>query len=318
VLKTTTNIPKAVTSANPQKKAAFLLSIKKNWRLHLMLLPGVLLALIFKYAPMPGIVMAFQDYKPWDGILGSTWVGWDNFKLMFTLEDSVQVVINTLIIAGAKIIAGILIPVMFAILLNELRHMALKRTIQTFVYLPHFMSWVILGGILLDLLSTKGIVNQFLGLVGIDPIMFLGEGNWFRFTLIVSDQWKEFGFSAIIFLAALSGISPSLYEAAEMDGASRFKQTIHITLPGLLPTVIVVMTLSLGNMLNANFDQVYNLVNSLVMEKGDILDTYVYRLFSQGNFSFSTTVGLFKSAVGFVLIAFAYYSAKKWANYRIF
>ncbi|MFA9559234.1 ABC transporter permease [Evansella sp. AB-rgal1] len=283
-----------------------------------MLLPGVILALIFHYAPMPGIIIAFQDYKPWTGMFNSEWIGWHNFKLLFTMDNSVQVIYNTLLISSLKILFGILVPVSFAILLNEIRQMALKRSIQTMVYLPHFMSWVILGGILLDILSLEGISNQFLSFIGIEPIMFLGEGNWFRFTLIASDQWKEFGFSAIIFLAALAGINPSLYEAAEMDGATRLKQTMYITLPGILPTVIVVMTLSLGNMLNANFDQVFNLITPLVMREGDIIDTYVYRTFTNGNFSFATAVGLFKSVVGFVLIAFAYYSAGRWANYRIF
>ncbi|RXZ83718.1 sugar ABC transporter permease [Paenibacillaceae bacterium] len=292
--------------------------LRKTWRLHLMLLPAVIVAIVFSYAPMPGIVMAFQNFKPWLGIGGSEWVGLDNFRLMFAMRDSRQVIWNTLLISALKIVFGLVIPVTFAILLNEIRNMLVKRSIQTMVYLPHFMSWIILGGILLDLLSLEGIVNRLLGWLSIEPIMFLGDGTWFRITVIVSDMWKEFGFSAIVFLAALSGINPTLYEAAEIDGASRLKQTIHVTLPSMLPIIVVVFTLSLGNMLNANFDQIYNLINALVLDKGDIIDTYVYRSFQEGQYSLATTVGLFKSVVGFILIGGGYYVAYRWANYRIF
>ncbi|WP_223869787.1 ABC transporter permease [Paenibacillus sabuli] len=283
-----------------------------------MLLPAVIIALIFKYAPMPGIIMAFQDFKPWLGIDGSSWVGWANYELIFTLSDARQVIVNTLLISALKIVFGLAVPVVFALLLNEIRHMGVKRSVQTLVYLPHFMSWVILGGILLDLLSLEGIVNQFIGWVGLPQVMFLGDGGWFRFTVVVSDLWKEFGFSAIVFLAALSGINPALYEAAEIDGAGRMKQTIYVTLPSLLPIMIVVFTLSLGNMLNANFDQIYNLINPLVLSQGDIIDTYVYRAFQEGQYSLATAVGVFKSLVGFILIGGGYYIAYRWANYRIF
>lgn len=289
-----------------------------TWRLHLMLLPAILVALIFKYAPMPGIIMAFQDFKPWLGISGSSWIGWDNFNLMFSMHDSVQVIWNTITISVLKIIFGLVIPVTFALLLNEVRNIGLKRSIQTLVYLPHFMSWVILGGILLDLLSLEGILNRLITSLHWEPIMFLGDGNWFRATVIISDLWKEFGFSAIVFLAALSGINPALYEAAEIDGAGRYQQTLYITLPSLLPIIIVVFTLSLGNVLNANFDQIFNLINPLVLEKGDIIDTYVYRTFQGGQYSLATAVGIFKSLVGFVLISGGYYFAYRVANYRIF
>ena len=306
--------PAAPPQASTTRKKLF----GTTWQFHLMLLPAVLVALIFKYAPMPGIIIAFQEFKPWLGMSRSPWVGMDNFRFIFEMHDSQQVIWNTLLISGLKIIFGLVVPVIFALLLNEIRLMALKRSIQTLVYLPHFMSWVILGGILLDLLSLEGMVNRVLSWLSIDPIMFLGEGNWFRISVIVSDLWKEFGFSAIVFLAALSGINPSLYEAAEIDGAGRMKQTIHITLPSMLPIIVVVFTLSLGNMLNANFDQIYNLINSLVLEKGDIIDTYVYRSFQSGQYSLATAVGLFKSVIGFILIGGGYYAAQKWAIYRIF
>lgn len=291
---------------------------RKTWRLHLMLLPAFLAALVFKYAPMPGIIMAFQNFKPWLGITGSAWVGWDNFRMIFTMHGSVQVILNTLLISVLKIVFGLLVPVAFALLLNEFRNMALKRTVQTFVYLPHFMSWVILSGILLDVLSLDGIVNRLLTFLHLEPVMFLGDGNWFRVTVIVSDLWKEFGFSAIVFLAALSGINPDLYEAAEIDGAGRGQQTLHITLPSLLPMMSVVFTLSLGSMLSANFDQIYNLINPLVLQQGDIIDTFVFRNFQAGQYSLAAAVGLFKSAVGFILIGCGYYGAYKWTNYRVF
>ncbi|WP_028611590.1 ABC transporter permease [Paenibacillus harenae] len=288
--------------------------------LYFMLIPGIVLVLIFNYLPMGGLVLAFQNYKPWLGIFGSDWVGMEHFRALFSREDSLQVIWNTFVIAGMKIIVGLVVPVLFAILLNEIRQMGLKRAVQTLVYLPHFMSWVILGGILLDLLSSRGLFNDvILPMFGIGPIPFLTDGDWFRFVVIASDTWKEFGFSTIVFLASLAGINPALYEAAEVDGATRFKQTLHITLPSMVPIIVVVGTLSLGSILNAGFDQIFNLYNALVYDKGDIIDTYVYRVgILSSQFSFASAVGLFKSVIGFILIVIAYRLAYKFANYRIF
>src|SRR5690606_28821008 len=292
----------------------------KDWPFHLMILPSLLFLIVFNYVPMLGIVISFQDFKPWLGITGSPWVGWDNFKLLFERQDSVQVIWNTFIIAGLKIVFNLLVPFIFALLLNEIRKAYLSRTIQTLVYLPHFLSWVILGGILVDILSTDGgLVNRFLmSMLGIDPVPFLSNGNWFRFTVVVSEVWKEFGYGTIVFIAALANINPSLYEAAEVDGASRWKQTIYITIPALLPMAVVVGTLSLGNVLNAGFDQIFNLYNALVYEKGDIIDTFVYRTaILEGKFGIATAVGLFKSVVSMVLIVISYRLAYKLVNYRI-
>ncbi|WP_046229767.1 ABC transporter permease [Paenibacillus algorifonticola] len=295
-------------------------NFKLAWPLHVMLIPGIVLVLIFSYLPMLGLVMAFQDYKPQLGFLESEWIGLENFKLMFEYPDARQVIWNTLLIAGIKIVAHLIVPFVFALLLNEVRKMLFKRFVQTLVYLPHFLSWVILGGILLDMLSTDGgLVNQLLGVFGIEPIFFLGDGNWFRFTVIVSDVWKDFGFSTIIFLAALAGVNPEYYEAALIDGANRWRQTLSITIPAILPITIVVAILSLGNVLNAGFDQIFNLYNPLVYEKGDIIDTYVYRVgLLGGDFGFGTAVGVFKSLVSFILIIISYRLAYKLANYRIF
>nr|WP_307586248.1 ABC transporter permease subunit [Paenibacillus wynnii] len=286
-----------------------------------MILPALILTIIFSYIPMAGLAIAFKNYKPGLGFSKSKWVGLEHFQYLFSIPENVQIIWNTLIIAGLKMVAGLIVPFIFALLLNEVRKMRFKKAVQTIVYMPHFLSWVILGGILSDLLARDGgLVNQVLvSLFGIKPIFFLGDGNWFRFVVVISDVWKEFGFNTIVFLASLAGINPALYEAAEVDGAGRWQQTRSITIPSLLPITIVVGTLALGNVLNAGFDQIFNLYNALVYDKGDIIDTFVYRLgIIDGKFSFSTAVGLFKSVVSFVLIVSAYRISYKLANYRIF
>ncbi|NMO94715.1 ABC transporter permease [Paenibacillus lemnae] len=285
-----------------------------------MILPGIILVILFSYLPMFGLVMAFQDFQPHLGFFESDWIGFENFRLMFEYPDAKQVIWNTLLIAILKMIAHLIVPFTFALLLNEVRKQFFKRMVQTFVYLPHFLSWVILGGIMLDMLSTDGgLVNQVIGWFGLEPIFFLGDGDWFRFTVIVSDVWKDFGFSTIIFLAALSGVNPESYEAAVIDGANRWQQTWSITIPAMIPIAVVVATLSLGSILNAGFDQIFNLYNPLVYDKGDIIDTYVYRVgLIGGDFGFGTAVGVFKSLVSLLLIVISYRLAYKLANYRIF
>ncbi|MEK3882983.1 ABC transporter permease subunit [Paenibacillus sp. PL2-23] len=296
-----------------------------KWRrtivLDMMLFPALILTFIFSYIPMAGLVMAFQNYKPALGMTGSEWIGLEHFEFLFSIPENVQVIWNTVIIAGLKMIVNLVVPFIFALLLNEIRKAFFKKIVQTIVYMPHFLSWVLVGGILIDLLAQNGgLVNQTLaGVFGIEPIFFLGDGDWFRFVVVVSDVWKEFGFNTIVFLAALAGINPALYEAAEVDGAGRWQQTWAITIPSMLPITIVVGTLALGNILNGGFDQIFNLYNALVYDKGDIIDTFVYRYgIIGGKFSFSTAVGLFKSIVSFVLIVIAYRMAYKLANYRIF
>ncbi|GBG08795.1 protein lplB [Paenibacillus agaridevorans] len=293
--------------------------LSRTWPLHLMLLPAAIITLIFAYVPMGGLIMAFQDFKPYDGMLGSKFIGLEHFRFMFEYPDSKQVIWNTLIISSLKIVFGLIVPFAFAILLNEVRKMFFKRVVQTLVYLPHFISWVILGAILTDMLGSKGIVNSALNAIGLDSVFWLGNGDWFRFTVVVSDIWQNFGFNTIVFLAALAGVNPSLYEAAEVDGANRWKQTTHITVPAMIPIAVVVGTLSLGNILNGGFDQIFNLYNSLVYDKGDIIDTFVYRTaILNGQYSFGTAVGLFKSLIGLILIVFSYRMAYKYAGYRIF
>jgi len=293
----------------------------KQWPLHLMLLPGVILLFVFSYVPMAGIVIAFQKYNPAKGfIFSQTFNGLDNFRYIFSMPNIGQVIWNTVFMAVSKIILGMLVPILVALLLNELRSRAFKRTIQTVIYFPYFLSWIILAGVFTDILSpTDGVVNQILKTVGMEPIYFLGDKQWFPVMMIITDVWKGFGFGTIVYLAAITGIDPTLYEAAEIDGASRWRQTWHITLPGLIPTVVLLMTLAMGNVLNAGFDQVFNMYNNIVLETADIIDTYVYRLgLVNLQFSMSTAAGLFKSVVSFILVVTSYTLAYKFADYTIF
>ncbi|MDF2649937.1 MAG: sugar transporter permease [Paenibacillus sp.] len=293
---------------------------KREMPLHIMLIPAVLLLFLFEYVPMLGNIMAFQHFIPAKGFLGSKWIGFENFRYLILLPDTFQVIINTIYIAFMKIVAGLFVPITIALLLNEIRSELLKRGIQTLIYLPHFLSWIILGGILIDMLSpSSGIVNYFLQLLGMKPIFFLGDNRWFPFTLVISNEWKEFGFSTIVYLAALAGINPMLYEAAIMDGAGRWKQTMHITLPSMLPVIVLMVTLSMGQILNAGFEQVFNLYSPQVYESGDIVDTFVYRLgMVDAQYSVATAVGLFKSLVSLLFVSLSYVLAYRFAGYRIF
>jgi putative aldouronate transport system permease protein len=313
---TVRRVPLEARTKKPKQRWHF----KQTWPLHLLVLPAVIVALIFQYGPMFGIIMAFQDFKPWLGFIESEFVGLKHFITMFEYNYARQVIWNTFVISILKLIFGLIVPLTFALMLNEVYHMRFKRTVQTIVYLPYFLSWVILGGMLIDILSPSGgVVNQLLGLIGVEPIFFLGSNDWFRTTVVVSDLWKETGFNTIVFLAAITVVNPNLYEAAVVDGANRWKQTWHITLPAMRPIIIVVATLALGNILNAGFDQIFNLYNPLVYETGDIIDTYVYRVgLVSGDFSYGTAVGLFKSVISLILIVIGYRLAYKYANWRIF
>nr|WP_175638570.1 ABC transporter permease subunit [Metabacillus schmidteae] len=286
---------------------------------YIMLLPGFIWIFLFSIIPMFGIAIAFQNYNPVQGVFGSEWVGLEHFKYMFSLNDTMNIFFNTIYIAVLKIIGNLIVPLVFALMLNELRVLIVKRWIQTIVYLPHFLSWVILGGILLDIFAYVGPVNQLLSFFGIDPILFFGRADLFPFLVVGSDIWKEFGFNTIIYLAALTGINPALYEAASIDGASRIRSLWHVTLPGIRTTVILLAVLSLGNVLNAGFDQIFNLYNPLVYSTGDIIDTWVYRTgLLNLQYELATAVGLLKSAAGFILISLSYFLAYKTTNYRIF
>lgn len=292
---------------------------KSEWAYRLMTLPGLLLLLLFCYVPMGGIIMAFENYVPSKGMLGSPWVGLKNFQYLFSMPDVFQVISNTVIIAVAKMILGIVVPVAFAILLNEVRSIAFRRVVQTIVYLPNFISWVILGTIFQQMFSANGLINTFVQSLGFEAIPFLSSGPIFRILVILTDCWKGFGFGTIVYLSAILGISPDLYEAATIDGANRLQRILHVTLPGMLPTIVLMGTLSLGNVLNAGFDQIFNMYNIMVYDYADIIDTYVYRMgLISMQYSLSTAVNLFKSVVSCGLTVTAYALASKFANYRIF
>jgi putative aldouronate transport system permease protein len=230
------------------------------------------------------------------------------------------IILNTVTISLWKIIFGLTVPMTIAILINEVQNKTLKRGIQTVVYLPHFLSWVVLGGIFIDMLSpTDGLVNNIIKSLGGKPIFFLGDNKWFPFTMVFTETWKEFGYGTIVYLAAITGIDPCIYEAAQIDGANRWKQTLHVTLPGMRMVIVLLAVLSLGNLLNAGFDQIFNMYSPPVYESGDIIDTFVYRIgLLDSQFGVATAVGLFKSLISLLFISTAYFCAYKFADYRLF
>jgi putative aldouronate transport system permease protein len=297
----------------------FLSYLLRTWPLYAMLIPGIVLLAIFHYYPMYGVVIAFQKFNPGLGFVKSPWVGWANFRTVLSNPDFYNVLRNSLVIAISKIVSTQICAVALAVLLNEIRSMAFKRSLQTVVYLPHFLSWIVLGGILIDILSTSGLVAKLYRAFHAEPPMFLGSNATFVPMLIVTNLWKEIGWSTIIYLAALMSIDPQLHEAAAIDGASRWKRILHVTLPGIQTTVVLLACLALGNVLQAGFDQVFTLYNPTVYRTADILDTYVYRAgLISAQYSLAGAIGLFKSVMGFVLIVIAYWLADKFAGYRIF
>ncbi|WP_010500209.1 ABC transporter permease [Paenibacillus elgii] len=294
-------------------------TFRKEYPLHIMLIPGVILTLIYSYGPMAGLVMAFQNFEPLSGFLKSEWVGWDNFTYVFHLPDFKQVFWNTILISIFKIALFLLVPLILALLLNEVTKRWFSRLVQSTIFLPFFLSWTVLGGIVIEIFSLHGPVNSLLSFLGLKEIMFMLDNGWFRGIIIGSDVWKSMGYNMIVMLAAITGINGTLYEAAEVDGAGRWKQMLHITLPGMLPMLILLGVLSLGNILNAGFEQILIMYNPTVYEGADIIDTFVYRLglFSQ-QFGPAAAVGLFKSVISLGLVSIAYYAAYKYNNYRIF
>lgn len=288
----------------PRHCRKFAKSIKLNWDLLLLMLPVVTFFIIFSYIPMAGIVLAFKEYRLMDGIWGSPWVGMHQFEVLFNTPSFYEVLRNTIVISSLRIIFGFPAPIIMALLLNELRCDRFKRIIQTISYLPHFLSWVVLAGIFLQFLSpSTGPINILLTKMGFQPIFFLGQKSTFVPTIIVTGIWQSFGWGSIIYLAAISGIGPELYESALLDGANRLKRIWYITLPSIMPTVVVLFILNTGSILNGGFDQIFNLYNDAVMSVADILDTYVYRRGLTGmQYSFAAAVGLFKNGVGFLFV----------------
>ncbi|WP_224725878.1 ABC transporter permease [Paenibacillus vietnamensis] len=277
--------------------------MRKHWMLYIMILPGIIYYLVFKYVPLAGSAIAFQDFQIMKGMMSSPWVGLDNFKFIFTYQDFYLVLRNTATIALYHLVFGFPAPIILALLFNEVRLMLAKRVVQSLFYLPHFLSWVVVGGIVFELLASEGAFNMIRGWLGMEPILFMQEQRYFRSIVVISAIWKDVGWGTIIYLAAIAGINPNLYEAAVMDGANRWKQTLHITLPTMFPTILVLFLLNIGNFLELGFDQIYNLLTPMTYSVGDIIETYVYRAgVLQGQYSVTTAIGLFQSVIGFALL----------------
>lgn len=305
----TASSPSATTVVIGKQKGelSFLKFVKKNHAMYIMLLPVLLYFLVFKYAPLLGSVIAFQDYNIFNGFLGSKWVGFQWFQIMFTNPQYVGLIKNTLIISAYQILFSFPAPIIFAVLLNEVRQMAFKRTVQTVLYLPHFLSWTLVYGLAHMMLSTQsGLINDFIKGIGEAPIPFLQSPGYFRSVVVGAGIWKEMGWSTIIFLAALAGINPALYEAAKIDGAGRWKQFLYVTFPGLLPAIVILLLLKIGNVMDVGFEQIYIFLSPMTYQVGEVLDTYAYRLgVMNGQYSMTTTIGLFKSLIGFILLVLA-------------
>ncbi|REK65027.1 MAG: protein lplB [Cohnella sp.] len=290
-------------------------TLRADWMLYLFLVPGVAYFIIFKYLPMYGVVIAFQDYSPFLGISGSEFVGWKHFARFFTDDEFATVFRNTLLISLYKLVFGFPVPILLALMLNEVRIGWFKKTTQTLLYIPHFFSWVIFGGIVIQVLSSTGIVNSVLQLFGMEPVLFLAQKEYFRSIIVISDIVKESGWASIIYLAAIAGVDPALYEAARMDGAKKRHEIWHITLPCISSTIMILLILRLGSILELGVQQVFMLYNPLVYEVGDIIDTYVYRVgLTEQKYSFATAVGLFQSVVGLILIYLANGLAKRFGK----
>jgi putative aldouronate transport system permease protein len=315
--------PDGVKSASHAKKWGERLRARlwKERYLYLLLLPGLLYFIVYRYVPMLGIAIAFKEYSPFLGVAGSPWVGLDNFKRIFDSAEVVQVIWNTLVISFLQILFAFPAPILLAVMLNEVTRAALKRTIQSIVYLPHFLSWVVVVGIVAIFFRNEGLVNgilqQLFGMKGTIP--FLTNPDYFRPFIVAEVIWKEVGWGTIIFLAALAGVNPALYEAAVMDGATRMRQIWHITLPAIRSTIIIILIIRLGHVMEIGFEQVFLQLNAFNMEIGNTLDTYVYfKGIQQSDYSFSTAVGVFKGLVGLVLVVAANKLAKRFGEEGVY
>lgn len=282
-------------------------AMKEHKVLYLLMVPGLLYFVLFRYLPMFGLVIAFKDYNIFKGIWASDWVGLANFEALVHSSDFWNVMKNTLVISLTKILIGFPIPILLAILLNDIKSMRFKRVTQTFLYLPHFLSWVVIGGIMLNLFSPVfGLAGEVFRTLGIEPVNIMAKKGAIFWVVIFSDVWKEAGWSTIVFLAALTQVDESLYEAAKMDGANKFKQMLHITLPCISSIVIVMLILRIGKVMNAGFEQILVLQNPITMESIDIFDTYVYREgLGRGSYSFAAAVDTFKSVIALILVTSA-------------
>ena len=301
-----------------QSIGRFFRYVRRHPMMYLMLIPGLFFLFIYKFAPLYGILIAFKDYNifagsnPIDAIAKSPWVGFANFERLFKSSEFIKVLVNTLIINGMKILFLFPIPIICAILLNEIRNKAFRKLSQTAIYVPYFFSWVVVFGIFYSLFGSYGVVNNVIAALGHARIKFFTDTGIFRWLLVFTEGWKEIGYNTVIYLAAITGIDIALYEAASVDGANKWKQIWHVTIPGLLPTIVLMFILKVGYILDTGFEQVLVFYNPAVYDVADIIQTYVYRLgMGQMDFPLSTALGLFNSVVAFVLIVSANMISKK-------
>ena len=288
------------------------LDLQRNYQAYLMVLPSIVLIFIFAYIPMYGILMAFENYRPQLGVLGSKWVGLYHFKDFLTSPHSLNVIRNTLFISVYSLLVGFPCPILLALLLNEVRCQAYKRTVQTISYMPYFISNVVICGMIKSIMSYDGVFNQITAMFGMAPKSFLSDPALFPSVIVFSDLWQCIGWNSIIYMAALAGIDPDLYEAAHIDGCGRLRQMWHITLPGIVPTIITLLILSIGGLLGANSGKILLLYSPLTYETGDVIGTFIYRRGLQGgDFSYSTAVGLFQTVINFLLLIFANWFSNK-------
>ncbi|WP_248930930.1 ABC transporter permease [Paenibacillus hamazuiensis] len=308
----------AVTASNPS--SSLMKRIIRNRYMYLMILPGLIYFIIFKYVPMWGLVISFQDYQPYKGILGSEWVGLKHFQRLFSEPEFWVIFKNTLVLFVFNILFYFPVPIILAVMLNEVSNAFFKRFVQTIIYIPHFISWVIIVSISFVMLTLDGgFINEMLQAMGFEKINFLMSPEWFHPMYIIQVIWREAGWGTIIYLAAMAAIDPGLYEAARMDGAGRFRQIWHITLPSIRSVIIVLLILRVGNVLDLSFEHVYLLLNSMNRNVAEILDTYVYTTgLKQGQFSYSTAVGFFKSFVGLALVMLSNRLAKKFGEEGVY
>lgn len=295
------------------QKESIVKRLLKTWQLYVFILPAVIYFIIFCYGPMYGVQLAFKDYNPVAGIMGSEWIGFDNFVRFFKSYQFKQLLENTLILSLYQLIAGFPIPIILAILLNHLRGSKFKKLVQTVTYAPHFISIVVLVGMLNIFLSPRGgVVNQIIQLFGQEPILFLGKEEYFRHIYVLSGVWQNMGWNAIIYLAALSGVSPELHEAAIMDGASKIKRILHVDLPAILPTVMIILVMNFGSVMSLGFEKAYLMQNSQNISSSEIIATYVYKMgLLNAQYGFSTAVGLFNSVINCTLLIIVNKVSKK-------
>ncbi|RIX60412.1 sugar ABC transporter permease [Paenibacillus nanensis] len=311
----------AALDRKPKKNKNIVVRMFKQWDIQLMVWPGLLLVFVFSYLPMYGVLTSFMDYSIFTGgnIWANPWVGFKHFKMFFEAPEFFEVMRNTIVISLLKFVIGFPAPIALALMLNEVRHMVFKRVVQTITYLPHFMSWVIVAGLTMAMLSTEnGSVNMLLEKIRLidEPVNFLSIKEYFWSILVSANVWKEIGFGSIVYLAAISGVDPHLYEAADIDGASKFRQIYFITIPSILPVIIIFMILSIGNLLNAGFEDILLLATNPVLRPvSDVIDTYVYRVgLSNFRYSYATAVGLFKAVISIGLLTMANYLARRSGN----